>query len=242
MCAFGVHLAYLNDEECRLDAYQANELNPACDTISLMESNVSGFVSSSKECVGGTCTDERQCLAGLWQRTGYGKGRTIDTNESYNVKIQFFVDVDAETFEPTGLTEIRTTLTQGDETLSFNQENEGDDCQGIYDSLYLRLKNNEMALAFSSYNVGSHSELDTACLGTCSSSTSKLNNLTWTLGTALNPIPEPDDDDEDMGEWIVTEDASEFISQCADQKSEEGHDCVECKKAYYANDPETTYG
>ena len=240
-CAFGVHLAYLNDEECRLDAYQPNELNPACDTIALMESNKRGFISSTQECAGGACTDADQCMAGLWSHTGYGENKTIDTRESYNVKIQFFVDQDATTLDYTGLTEIRTTLTQGDNTLTFNQESEGDNCQGIYDSLYLRLLNDEMALAFSSYNVGSHSDLDVACLGECSASTSKLTNLTWKVGTSVNPLPEPDND-EDPGKEIVTEKASDFIWECEDQKNDEGHDCTECKKAYYENTPEVTHG
>lgn len=204
-----------------------------------MASNKRGFVSSSQECVGGVCTDADQCMAGLWSYTGYGEDETINTRESYNVKIQFFVDQDADTFEYTGLTEIRTTLTQGDNTLVFNQENEGDNCQGIYDSLYLRLLNDEMALAFSSYNVGSHSDLDVACLGNCAASTSRLTNLTWRVGTSVNPIPEPD---EDKGELIVTADAAEFISMCAEQTNDEGHDCTECKKAYFANDETNTFG
>ena len=243
MCAFGVHLAYLNDNECRLNAYQPSELNPACDTISLMESNKQGFISSTQECVSGVCTDAKQCMAGLYPQTGYGPGDrfTINSEQDYNVKFQFFVDQDKDTFEFTGLTEIRTTLTQNGEEVTFNQETEGSDCRGIYDSLFLRLQNEEMALAFSSYDVGSHSELDTACLGTCSSSMQKLTNLTWRSNTALNPIPD-DGDDTDMGEYIVTEKPSATIGMCAEQKDENGNDCTECKEAFYELDPDTKYG
>jgi len=239
MCAFGVHLAYLNDDECRLDAYQPNELNPACDTVSLMESNKMGFVSSTSTCVDGSCTNPRQCMAKLHSAEGYGPNKTIDTNESYNVKIQFFVDQDKDTFEYTGLTEIRTTLTQGEETVTFSQEATGSDCQGIYDDLYLRLQNNEMALAFSSYDVGSHSDLDTTCLGTCTQSNAKLTNLTWKSGTSLNPM---DDDQQDPGELIVTEKASATIGMCADQMNDEGHDCTECKEAYFENFEDDKFG
>ena len=64
-CAFGVHLAYLNDNECRLDAYGANELSPACDSISIMEANKMGFLSDSVSCSGGICTDAKQCMGKL---------------------------------------------------------------------------------------------------------------------------------------------------------------------------------
>lgn len=149
-------------------------------------------------------------MAGLFPETGYGPSPNyqINTLESYSVKIQFFVDVDSA-YVPTALTDIKTTLYQGTHELSFNQTSTGSDCSGIYDSLYLRLRDAEMSLAFSSYNVGSHSEIDTKCLGTCTKSNAKLSNLNWKFDTSINPYPDPDDDkDNDTNELIVTEEAS----------------------------------
>jgi len=73
-----------------------------------------------------------------------------------------------------------------------------------------------MALAFSSYNVGSHSDISTTCLGECTASNAQISNLTWKYFTSINENSD-DGDSGDMGEYIITEEASETISQCDGQ-------------------------
>jgi len=80
-CAFGMFLAFVTDEgECSWGE-RTDSLEPQCDTISLMEANNAGFLSSSRECSSGSCTDESQCMGGLFPHTGYGptENHTINT-------------------------------------------------------------------------------------------------------------------------------------------------------------------
>lgn len=68
-----------------------------------------------------------------------------------------------------------------------------------------------MALAVSSYDVGSHSIIDPYCLGTCQQSKAQVENLTWRYLTSENPIPDDgdqNDGDQDKGEWIETDEPS----------------------------------
>ena len=58
-CAFGLHLAFVTDEGDCSWGERTSSTEPQCDTISLMEANMAGFISSSKECSSGTCTDPR---------------------------------------------------------------------------------------------------------------------------------------------------------------------------------------
>jgi len=53
----------------------------------------------------------------------------------------------------------------------------------------------------------------------------------WKQETSVNPAPGPDPDDE----MVVSEEASAFLSDCA-----EG--CTECRKAWYKNSPDETFG
>jgi len=88
-----------------------------------------------------------------------------------------------------------------------------------------------MAFAVSSYDVGSHSDISPTCLGDCNQSSAKISNVMWKQETSVNPAPGPDPDDE----MVVSEEASAFLSDCA-----EG--CTECRKAWYENSPDETFG
>lgn len=84
-----------------------------------------------------------------------------------------------------------------------------------------------MAIAVSSYNVSSHSDIAPTCVGECTASEAKISNIMWLQETSVNPA----EDEED--ELIISDQASDFLSDC-----EEG--CTECVKAWYKNSPETT--
>ena len=88
-----------------------------------------------------------------------------------------------------------------------------------------------MSIAVSSYNLGSHSDVATTCLGECSSSKAKISNFSWTQDTSLNPKPEP----EPEPEMIVSDFTTAFLSEC-----EPG--CAECRMAWMSNDPNFTFG
>ena len=91
-----------------------------------------------------------------------------------------------------------------------------------------------MSLVFSSYNVGSHSDIAPTCLGECTKSSAKLSNLAWISDTSINPAPEPEPEPE-PGRLIITDNPSEFLSAC-----EIG--CTECRKAYFENFPDDFFG
>ena len=54
--------------------------------------------------------------------------------------MQFFVNQDTDG-EFISLADIKTTLSQGSNTISFNLTDIGGDCEPIFKQLYLRLKN-----------------------------------------------------------------------------------------------------
>ena len=166
-----------------------------------MESNVVGFLTSHKECSSGTCTEPRQCqsVTGILDGTyGPSPNYTINTKETYSVETQFYVDSD-ENGEFVALDRVVTTLKQGDNMVQLENK-----CTGIFDNLYHRLMKNEMSIAVSSYNLGSHSEVASTCLGECTLSKAKISNISWTQDTSLNPAPEPEDE--------YMEAPSEFLS------------------------------
>jgi len=104
-------------------------------------------------------------------------------------------------------------------------------CPDVFEALYERLWYAEMGIAISSYNVGSHSDIAPQCLGECTTSSAKISNLMWKQETSVNPVPDPQPDDE----LIVSEEASDFLSEC-----EAG--CTECVKAWYKNSPNEILG
>ena len=94
-----------------------------------------------------------------------------------------------------------------------------------------------MSLAFSSYNVGAHNNIEVACLGECSTaSNTTISNLVWKYDTSINPKSQ------DKGQIIVTDVPSDLISDCDGQTNDEGHPCTECYTAYYENEEGVYFG
>ena len=121
-------------------------------------------------------------MAGLYPHTGYGPtdNYSINSSQPYAVKIDFFVNVDSDGWY-VDMAEIETTLTQGTRSESFKQS-VNNDCKGIYDNLFWRLYAQEMSMAISSYNVGSHSDIATQCVAAdyeCKASEAWIKNIHW---------------------------------------------------------------
>ena len=159
----------------------------------------------------------------------YGPGSQfmVDTTQSFNVKTEFFVDQDADG-NWTALESVKTTLSQGANVVTISQS-----CPGIFESIYNRLLNNEMSIAVSSYNAGTHSDISPTCFGDCSASRAKISNFHWLSNTSINDAPEPEPPV--PGELIVSEEASMYLSECY-----EG--CTECRKSWFENFPNEIFG
>ena len=145
-----------------------------------MEANVQGFITNTKECSSGSCTEPRQCQNGVGIQDAdgtYGPGSLgqydINTEMPFSVATQFFVDEMADGSWGETLQRVDTILTQGDNVVTIRNQ-----CPDIYESIYERLWYAEMGIAVSSYEVGSHSDIAPQCLGKCDQSTrSKISNI-----------------------------------------------------------------
>ena len=76
-CGTGVFLAYINNEECTWNEHPADR-PPQCDTMTIMESNIVGFLTGHQECSSGTCTERRQC-----QDTATNLDGSVGPNANY---------------------------------------------------------------------------------------------------------------------------------------------------------------
>jgi len=148
---------------------------------------------------------------------GMGSGFKIDTTKSYRVKTQFFAAEGEMEFEYTELKRIVTTLTQGDNEVVIEQDNED-----YLQPLAFKLFNEEMSLAISSFNVGTDNEIADSCDVTCSSeSVMEIKNIRWTTDDAHIEKEEEEDVFTAMG-------PAESLNSC-----EPG--CTECHKGAWSS-------
>jgi len=147
---------------------------------------------------------------------GMGSGFKIDTTKSYKVKTQFFAAEGEMEYEYTELKKIVTTLTQGDNEVVIEQDNED-----YLQPLAMKLFNEEMSLAISSFNVGTDNEIADSCDVTCSSeSVMEIKNIRWTTDDAHI-------EKEDIFTYMGPADS---LDSCEDG-------CTECHKGTWSSAP-----
>jgi len=221
-CAVGVYLSQLDNDECSWSP-QPDGVTPQCATIDIMEANSFGFNTASHPCEFGTCDTQSQCKRSFRENVGddaYGHNANfqIDASKPYSVETKFWAKRDSDG-EVNELLSVETILTQGDNTVTIEQ-----DCPEYLEPLAYQLKNKMMAMSVSTYDVGSHSHIAPTCLGECDSSMATIENIRWTQGDAIVE-GEPEE---------VIGDVSMHLSDC-----DEG--CSECHDAWMSNDPENFY-
>ena len=125
-----------------------------------MEANINGFNVAAHLCVNGSCDEESLCkvLVNEADAWNYGSGTeyTINTENSFNVKTQFFATEETDDDLPQ-LIRIDTTLTQGANEVLISL-----DCTD-YLGPFTTLLEGKMAVAFSSYSVGEDNYIDDTC-------------------------------------------------------------------------------
>ena len=223
-CIAGVYLSYLDNDECSWNPQPGNT-TPQCATIDIMEANINGFNSAPHPCEFGSCDTQSQCQRKFKDDCGddcYGHNSNykINASESYSVKTNFWATVD-ENGDPTDLVSVETVLTQGENTVTIEQ-----DCPEYLEPLAIELKNNMMAMSVSTYFAGSHNEVSHTCLdtdGTCDSNLT-VENLVWTSGDSIV---------ESTAEEIIGG-TSMYLSDC-----DEG--CSECHDAWMSDNESDVY-
>jgi hypothetical protein len=148
---------------------------PQCQTIDLMEANREGFNVASHPCAFGTCDDVSQTKASASDvdafAYGAGSAFTIDTTQSYNVKTQFFSDLDVDNYK-SDLVSIKTTLTQGGNTVVLEQTD-----SDYLNPLSLKLYN-VLRIGISTYHTGLDNDISgDTCSDACASAELRVSNL-----------------------------------------------------------------